>query len=203
MPASPRHFPLFNTPIDLAHHYWRSLLRAGDTAIDATCGNGHDTLVLAELVLSEKAGSVFAIDLQPEAIASCKHHLSTRLPEILFRRIRWKQGCHSSFPPELLPASVALIAYNLGYLPGGCKQLTTRTHTTLESIQAGLLLLKPGGVLSLTCYPGHAEGEVEESALADFTSHLDQTEWSVCHHRWLNRTRAPSLLLIQKNGPTR
>lgn len=38
---------------DMAHTLWRAVLRPGDTAIDATMGNGWDTLILAELVFGD------------------------------------------------------------------------------------------------------------------------------------------------------
>ena len=60
-----RHFPIFNSHLNLAHHYWERLLRPGDWAIDATCGNGNDTLKLAQ-ILGE--GGVIGIDIQQEAI---------------------------------------------------------------------------------------------------------------------------------------
>ena len=34
----------------MAHVLWAQILRQGDTAVDATCGNGHDTLFMAQQV---------------------------------------------------------------------------------------------------------------------------------------------------------
>ena len=39
---------LLHPHTDFAQRYWTALLRAGDTVIDATVGNGHDAAVLAE-----------------------------------------------------------------------------------------------------------------------------------------------------------
>ena len=50
------------------HHELRQQLRAGDTALDATAGNGHDTLAMARLVGPQ--GRILAIDLQAAAIAA-------------------------------------------------------------------------------------------------------------------------------------
>lgn len=93
---------------------------------------------------------------------------------------------------------MALIVYNLGYLPGGDKTITTESSTTLESLQAAFPLIMPGGAISIACYPGHPSGKTEEENVMTFASSLDPQVWSCCHHRWLNRRNAPSLILIQR-----
>lgn len=184
-------YPLFRSHLDLAHSYWKRLVQPGDLLIDATCGNGHDTLALARL----NPKQLYAFDIQSQALASAQKRLQEEpaLPSIQFI-----QGCHSQFPPQIAPASVKLIVYNLGYLPGSDKATTTQSSTTLESVANALELIMPGGAISITCYPGHEEGAREESALLAFAEQLDKQLWSCCHHRWINRKQAPSLLLLQK-----
>jgi Putative rRNA methylase len=191
-------YNLFHSHIDLSHTHWKVLIKPGDTVVDATCGNGHDTLVLAKLALTEKSGTLFAIDLQPEAIESCRQMLINKIPKNHFNRILFCEGCHSKFPSEIHTHSVKLIAYNLGYLPGGDKNKTTKAETTLQSVVQGMDLIQDGGLISLTCYPGHKAGIEEEEGILQFASKLDPKMWSCCHHRWLNRRNAPSLLLMQK-----
>jgi tRNA G37 N-methylase Trm5 len=193
--------PLFHSHIDLAHKHWESMVRPGDTVVDATCGNGYDTLFLAKLALTPETGSVYALDAQSAAIESCRELLRINLPEGLFKKIHFIEGCHSRFPKEILPGSTKLIAYNLGYLPGGDKTKTTRTETTLKSIQQAQIIIRAGGSISVTCYPGHPEGEKEEKAILEYASALDTKLWICCHHRWMNRNKAPSLLFIQKRLP--
>ena len=187
-------FPLFQGHLDLAQLFWKKILQPGDWAIDATCGNGQDTAKLAQIIGS--AGGIIAIDLQKEAIASTQNRLrnSQACPIHFFCQ------CHSSFPSFCLEKPIRLIVYNLGYLPGGNKQLTTQTATTLASIQTALTLLQPGGMVSITCYPGHAEGACEQAALIDMVNQLDPHLWSCSHHVWENRKKSPSLLLLQKNN---
>lgn len=180
-------FPIFQSHLDLAHAYWKQLVRPGDTVVDATCGNGHDSLVLAQL--SER---LYAMDIQPSAIAATKERLSS------FPQVKILLQSHTAFPEELRPESVTLLVYNLGYLPGGDKTLTTRSSTTLMSLIKALELIRPGGAISLTLYPGHLEGEEEERAILDWAAQLDPKQWSSCHHRWCNRKAAPSLLILQK-----
>ncbi|WP_068468212.1 class I SAM-dependent methyltransferase [Candidatus Protochlamydia phocaeensis] len=192
------HYSLFQSHLDLAHHYWDQLLRPGDSAIDATCGKGRDTLKLCQLALSSDGGNVFAIDCQSAAIEQAKEYLSHTLSPEQLKRLRLEVGCHSHFPFNLSAESVKLIVYNLGYLPGSNKELTTQTSTTLQSLTHAQHLLRPGGAISITCYPGHREGAIEEEAILTYASSLSPMEWSICHHRWLNRRLSPSLLLLQK-----
>ncbi|MCE2982425.1 MAG: rRNA methyltransferase, partial [Parachlamydia sp.] len=57
-------YPLFQSHLDLAHAYWDKLIRPGHIVIDATCGNGHDTLKLCLCVspTGQETGKVFAFD---------------------------------------------------------------------------------------------------------------------------------------------
>lgn len=185
-----RNFPVFNSHLDLAHHYWERFLRPGDWAIDATCGNGHDTLKLAQ---TKEIGGVIGIDIQPEALQSTQTLLGERSNVHLYCQ------SHADFPPLASLRPIRLIVYNLGYLPGGNKQMTTLTPTTLESVRKALQLVVPGGAVSIVCYPGHPEGLVEEKALLGEISGLSPQDWNVCYHTFPNRVLSPSLLFIQKN----
>lgn len=193
-------FPLFQSHLDLAHIYWKQLVQRGDCVIDATCGNGQDTLLLAQLCLGNDEGSVYAIDILPRAIELTQKHLCQSLDPNKVIRIKFVKGCHSKFPSEIAAESVKLVVYNLGYLPGGGdKKQTTQVETTLESLRNAMELIQPGGAISLTLYPGHPEGEREEDNILLFAKELDPLKWNCCHHHWLNRRKSPSLLLLQKN----
>jgi SAM-dependent methyltransferase len=195
-----RPFPLFQSHLDLAKQYWTQLIHPGDSVIDATCGNGHDTLFLAERVLTPEMGIVYSMDIQEAAIEKARQKIVNSLPVDLQSRVRFILGSHCTFPKEILPLSVALLVYNLGYLPGGSKTLTTELSSTMQSIQAALPLIKEGGAISITCYPGHSEGKKEEAALLAYAENLDKKMWSCCFHQWINRREAPSLMMIQKSS---
>ena len=190
-------FPLFQSHLDLAHRYWKKIVQPGHHVIDATCGNGHDTLHLCEYALGE-GGKVYAFDKLEEAVQKTQQKLSQVLSAQEITHVHFEARCHSTFPDIILPGSIQLIVYNLGYHPGGDKTATTVKETTLNSIQEALLLISPGGAISLTCYPGHPEGALEERELLDFVQTLSPSAWSCCHHAWLNRRQSPSLLLLQR-----
>lgn len=192
-------FPLFQSHLELAHQYWKRLIIPGDSVIDATSGNGHDALFLATLALTENSGHLYCLDLQTEALENTRLRLQDHLPPAYFKRMQFISGCHSSFPEEIQPNSIKLIVYNLGYLPGGNKAVTTQAETTLKSIEKATDLIAPQGVISIMCYPGHPEGKIEEAHILSWLSTLDRWEWSCCHHRWINKIDAPSLIILQKS----
>lgn len=183
----------------LAQKYWKEHLRAGDVVVDATAGNGHDTLFLSQIVLSHPEGKVYSFDIQIEALDKTKNLLLTKLPLDQFDRIILCNQSNETIHEIVSPQAPHLIVYNLGYLPGGDKTITTQTETTLMSIKSCLRLLSPGGALSITCYPGHEEGAREEKAIIEFLSSLSSKEWLVCHHQYLNRPRSPTFIWVLSN----
>jgi len=192
-------FYLFQSHLDLAHEYWGRLLVKGDCVVDATCGNGHDSSYLAAHCLTDEGGSLYLMDLQEEAIVKTRKRLQAELNMATYERITFLNQCHSTFPETIQVNSVKLIVYNLGYLPGGDKKTTTQLNSTLESLKQALKLIEKGGAISITCYPGHEQGAIEEEQLLAFSSSLDPKMWSCCHHRWMNRHQSPSLLIIQSS----
>lgn len=181
----------FSAHLELAKSYWTKHLKAQDTVIDATCGNGYDTLFLTQFPLK----ALFAIDIQPEAIKKTKELLDQHKRSHL---VSLHEGSHASFQWISPPPTVNLIVYNLGYLPKGDKTLTTQTETTLSSLNAALELLRDKGALSITCYPGHEEGAKEHEAILSWGEKLDPKKWDLCHHQWLNRPLSPTFLWIVK-----
>ncbi|SCA63812.1 Putative rRNA methylase YtqB [Chlamydiales bacterium SCGC AG-110-P3] len=197
-------FPLFQSHLDLAHHNWARRLCPNDIVIDATCGNGHDALALAQLVIPKKGAQsplLHIIDIQENAIDSGYRCLEQQLTAPQMKAIHWYSQSHAELPTEKLPGPVSAVIYNLGYLPGGDKTVTTMTESTLPSLMQAIDLVKPGGFVSITCYPGHEAGYIEEVAILDWTHTLDRKEYSCCHHQWTNRPGAPSLFLIQRAIP--
>lgn len=166
----------FSKHLTMAHDYWAKIVNPDDLVIDATCGNGHDTKFLLSLT-----DRVIACDVQPAAIEATRERTG----------IEPRLCCHAELEVK---EPVRLVVYNLGYLPGGDKQVTTRVESTLLSVEKFLPLVT--GAISITCYPGHEEGAREEAALLEWAATLPSDHWSICHHRWLNRARSPSLLMF-------
>ena len=182
-----RHFSLFQSHLNFAHKLWSQVVDSQCVVIDATCGNGHDSAYLALL----NPLKLFCLDILKEAIDATKDRL-----EGYDGAVEYLRGCHSTLPE----VEADLVVYNLGYLPGGDKSLTTQVETTLTSVNQALTRVKPGGVISITCYPGHPEGALEEKALWEWCQTLDPAVWCCSTHQFINRKQSPSLLLIQRNG---
>lgn len=190
--------PLFNQHLDLSKQYFKKLLNFGDIAIDATCGNGHDTSFIAACVLTSDSGMLYSFDIQQDALESTKKNILKNHPDLNLERIHFLNQCHSKFPSEIIKNSVKLIVYNLGYLPGGDKSITTEADTTLKSIKNSMELVSLQGAIIITCYSGHSAGKIEEDRILEFVTGLNPKEWVCCHHRFINREKAPSLLILQK-----
>ncbi len=181
--------------VEIARNRVTQSIQPGDTAIDATTGNGHDTLWLAKAV--GKTGNVFALDIQPRALAIAKERLqrSDAIDQTTFI-----ETCHSqlteSVPSSFTPTAVV---FNLGYLPDGNKSITTQTATTLDALNQSLALLKPGGIISVVAYPGHAGGDHESMALISWAKELDPT---ICQTDIVtnpsNPSTSPFVVFIEK-----
>ena len=177
----------------LAAEHLAGTVRPGDTVIDATAGNGHDTCFLAELVGAE--GKVFAFDVQEKAIESTREKL--REQGLLSRVMLIRDG-HQHMKDHV-QAPVRSVSFNLGWLPGGDKALTTRWETTREALDQALELLLPGGICTVCAYPAHEAGEEERRSLEAYLSALRPQEFNVLQERFLNAgPGAPECFVIQK-----
>ena len=150
----------------LAHTLASEVLTSGGYAVDATAGNGQDTLFLARRVGA--TGHVLSIDIQPLAIATTKAKL---LAEDLHRTCDLRVADHAKLA-TLIPADyrrkVDCILFNLGYLPGSDHSLTTKPLTTGQALHAALGSVRSGGRIICVVYTGHPGGEVESETVDAF-----------------------------------
>ncbi|KAI6691672.1 hypothetical protein NL676_028500 [Syzygium grande] len=168
---------------DVAHSVWKHVVREGDTVVDATCGNGHDTLALVKLVAGESArGRVYGMDIQEVALQSASCFLGQSLGTQEMELVKLFPICHSKMA-EIVPedALVRLVAFNLGYLPGGDKAITTRSETTLLALEAAGRIIEPGGLISTVVYVGHPNGREEFETVQAFASGLSTENWVCCN----------------------
>lgn len=196
---TPSQSPLHSQTLPLtaqAHAWLRPLLQAGDVAIDATAGNGQDTLFLAKCVGT--TGRVFAFDLQPSAI----ERTEARLESAGVNHATLLQRCHSELAaaiPSEHHGHVAAVMFNLGYLPGGDRALVTRPETTCAALSQTLELLRPAGAVSILVYPGHPGGEVEAAAVAQWLSQLPTSRYATqTLSSQTEAATAPQLHVVQK-----
>lgn len=175
----------------------RSVLNEGDIAIDATVGNGYDTVFLAEQVGA--AGKVFGFDIQGEAIENTKNQLSSKG---LLKRVELFQTSHAKMMdslPKNVHGKVKAAVFNLGYLPGGDKSIVTKATSTIAAIEQLLAILQTGGLIVIVIYHGHAEGKHERDAILSYATKLEQTKADVLRYEFINqKNHPPFLIAIQK-----
>ena len=178
----------------LAADYMRRTVREGDTVVDATMGNGGDTLFLALLV--GKSGHVYGFDVQQEAVERTRDKL---LQAGVLDRVTTLLAGHETMAQHVKEAPQAIM-FNLGWLPGAQHAVTTRVETTLKAVSAAAEMIVPGGIVTVCMYPGHDEGQRELCALLDYAKMLDVRRYNVLHHHFLCAPpHTPQLILIQKN----
>ncbi len=167
-------------------------LGAGDVAVDFTMGNGHDTEFLSKTV--GETGRVFAFDVQAAAVASTERNLAAA-------------GCPQNYTlildshhnvKQYVKGPIKAGMFNLGYLPGSDKQITTMRETTMPAIEAAIELLDHGGVLLVAVYPGHAEGEAEGKMVLDYFATLDRHLICCTLIRILNSPTSPFFVVVEK-----
>lgn len=165
-------------------------LRAGDTAVDATCGNGHDTAALAKM----GAGKIYAFDVQETAINNTREtFIKENLP---LDKVHLILDSHTNMC-NYIKEKVQVIVFNLGYLPTADKTVTTSLDSTLTAVKEAMKLLNKDGLICITMYSGHPGGQEEKDALLDFAESLDPRTWHTAYINLKNqRKNPPEILLI-------
>lgn len=170
---------------------------SGDIVVDATVGNGMDTLFLAQLV--GESGQVFGFDIQEAAINKTKQRL---LDNDCTSRVQLFLTGHENVREVLPPSARGQVAgaiFNLGYLPGGDKSIVTTPKTTIAAIEQLCDLLKKEGIIVLVIYHGHEEGAKERDILLPFLENLDQKQYHVIRYGFINqKNNPPFIVAIEK-----
>lgn len=186
-------FSGFQPTVQLAHLWLNDFLKPGATAVDATVGNGHDTLFLARRVGAN--GRVYGFEIQEKALHNTLELLKT---EGFADIVKLFQTGHENIAHHI-QNDVDVIIFNLGYLPGGDHSIVTRPETTMKAVTEGLALLKKGGAMCLVVYTGHPGGEEEQLQLEGFLGQLDKKKFCVTKLSFLNRDCAPYIIMIEKS----
>ena len=177
--------------LDLHKHFILTHLKEGDVAVDFTMGNGHDTEFLSKTV--GEFGHVYAFDIQEQALASTEENLK-------------KAGCPQNYTlildshhnvKKYVDVPIKAGMFNLGYLPGSDKSITTMRSTTLPAIEAAISLMAPDAIIIVAIYPGHPEGEAEGKEICEYLSGLSRYKVCATQIRILNSKTSPFFILIE------
>ena len=167
-------------------------IKKGGVAVDFTMGNGHDTEFLSKTV--GENGHVYAFDVQAQAVESTGRNLKAA-------------GCPENYTlildshhnvKKYVDCKIKAGMFNLGYLPGSDKTVTTMRETTLPAIEAAIDLMDKDAIILVAVYPGHAEGEVEGKLLTEMLSKLDRKQICVSRFTILNSPTSPYFIAVEK-----
>lgn len=167
-------------------------IKKGGVVADFTMGNGHDTLWLSNAVGED--GKVYAFDIQASALESTEKFLESQNAPKNYILIHDSHANSQNYIKEKICAGV----FNLGYLPGGDKSVTTMRESTLKAVNSAIELLDRDGIVLIAIYPGHPEGYLEGQMLLEELQELNRKEYCVGHFEILNSKTSPFFIFIEK-----
>lgn len=180
------------TAVKLTQKILTGYIPRGGFAIDATCGNGHDTAFLCHAV--GNTGHVLALDIQAAAIQSA----SKRLQAMGCTNVHFLCADHARLKEFASPESADAILFNFGWLPGADHSIYTGAGSSIPALESALSLLKPGGVLSAVLYSGKGIGDAEKQAALAWMRELPLNKYTVlvCNFaNWADTAPLPCLIL--------
>lgn len=184
---------LITKTTELAMAITLEYVSVGDIVIDATCGTGRDTVALAKAV--GPYGKVHAFDIQKRALKITEELvLENGLDNV---ELHEDSFCNmESYLPENCAAAAV---FNLGYLPGGDKSITTTAETTTEGLEKALRIIKPGGIVTVVMYDGHEAGTAEKERVMEWAGDLDPAEYHAAYVNLINqKNHPPEIMWITK-----
>ena len=181
---------MLQTALHFSHSLLEEILQPGDQVIDATMGNGYDTVFMAEKI--GKTGHVYSFDIQKEALLSTKSKLTEQ--DLLDRTSLFLQGHETlgTVVDEAQPIKAGI--FNLGYLPKSDKSVITLPETTRTAMEEILKRLVPRGRMILVVYYGHEGGEKELDMVQDYCQSLPQEKYNVLKYQFINQKNNPPIL---------
>jgi len=186
--------------LSAAHLFASRAVQPGGVAVDATIGNGHDTVMLAREVGDK--GTVYGFDVQEEALASTRRRLRAdgrREPVTLVQAGHEDMGTHI---PDRHHGRVGAVTFNLGYLPGSDSACITRPRTTLAALNTALELLRPGGVVTIVAYTGHDGGAQETAAVEEWGAARPPSRFNALSYTFPNQQNDPPRLFAIEKVPS-
>ncbi len=179
--------------LPFARRLLKQAVNPGDIVIDATIGNGHDTVFLANLVGA--SGKVYGFDIQELAIAATHERLKQ---QNLVEQVTLIHNSHEILK-EVIPATdyrkITGAIFNLGYLPGGDKSIVTKSKSTLSAIKQLFEIMAPEGIIVLVIYHGHEGGSQERDELLNYCQQLDQKQAHILQYQFINQVNYPPFLI--------
>lgn len=176
--------------LQFSHELVKARVQPGDRVVDATAGNGHDTLLLAQLVGPK--GTVLSYDIQEQALENTRKRLAEAG---CLQQVRLIHRGHETLETDLAPHQpIRAAMFNTGYLPGSDHSIVTEASSTRKALEICLCRLLPKGIVTLVAYCGHPGGATELAQLREYLQSLDQRRFDVLEYRFINQSNKPPLL---------
>lgn len=160
--------------VALCHRMLAAQAKPGGAYLDATCGNGHDTLFLCKL--AGPGGRVLGLDIQPRAVEATNARLAAAGCAEVGRAVL---GDHAALLDFVAPESQDGIVFNFGWLPGADHAVHSTAGASVQALKAALTALRPGGLLAAVLYSGRVIGSDEKQAALAFFRALPLTQYTV------------------------
>lgn len=184
---------MLNNVVEITDFYISQIVEAGDVVIDATCGNGNDTLFLSNIVKAN--GKVYAFDIQEDAIEKTKKLLAEKSS---YHNVQLIHDSHE-FVLKYVNEPIKLCVFNLGYLPNGNKKIITNGSVTVRAIENILSILDHFGFICICAYLGHPGGLEEYEYIRNYLMKIDCDAYNIIQINHLNRhDDAPRIIMIEK-----
>lgn len=177
---------------EIVHELFDEFVHEGDTVIDATMGNGNDTLKLCQRVGTH--GKVYSFDIQEAAL---EHTKALLIKNGVYERATLILNSHDQIF-KYVTEPVQAFVFNLGYLPEGDKSVITKKDTTADALKQCLNLLKPRGLGIVLAYYGHEGGLEEKNFVDKLLMELPPKKYDVLMVKNHNRAHTPPILYMIK-----
>lgn len=178
--------------LESAHLLVGRSLEKGGFGIDATVGNGHDTLFLAGQVGT--AGRVIGFDVQKDALDATRYRLDAEDVEADVRLVQDSHENMGSYLAQEGQERVDAVMFNLGYLPGSDHAIKTRPDSTISALESATQLIRPGGIITIVAYTGHEGGRRETEAVESWITELPEDIFLCVSNRFVNQQNDPPRL---------
>lgn len=140
----------YNHVVQFQHIFWDEQLKSAKTVVDATAGNGHDLVYLAQHCLP--GSTLWGIDKQAKAIEASTKRLHTECgrTDITYHLVHGthedilatgnaaaahNDGSAANTKFNTTITNIDLLIFNLGYLPGSDHTMMTKPDSTIQAIK--------------------------------------------------------------------
>lgn len=178
---------ILSNSLAISHEIIKKVVLQGDSVVDATMGNGNDTLFLAGLVGDN--GKVYSFDIQEYALSNTRKKLEEA----------GVSGCvqlildgHQRID-HYVAKGIKAVMFNLGYLPKGDHNIGTRADTTIEALKKSMELLLVGGIIMMVIYYGGDSGFDEKEEVLEYVKTIDCRKYSVLVSDFVNQVNCPPI----------